>query len=243
VEIVNIASNNVLTTTAINANVTEYLTLAATKATTLTLTGNAALNLTNTGNVSLTRIDGSAMTAGLTVKAAGTVGETIIGGAGKDTLTATGTVADFLDGGAGDDKLTSNAGLTTLKGGAGADTFVVSTASANVNIYTTIADAQAGDKIVLASQGVETFNATKLTLGDTAVFQDYANLAANSSTLGTINWFQWNGNTYIVEDMSSNTFFTEGTDIIVKLVGAVDLGLASFNPTAVTDAAPILLLG
>jgi S-layer protein len=132
--------------------------------------------------------------------------------------------------------------LTQLTGGAGSDTFVIGTAGANVNVYSTILDASAGDKIEFANQGVETFARTKLTLGSTAVFQDYANLAAagDGSVNGAISWFQFtDGNTYVVMDRSAGASFNNGTDLIVKLAGLVDLSAASFS----NAAAPIIQLG
>ncbi len=236
VETVTIAANDTTADVVAGTN-TDTLTLVATKATSVTVTGNANLMLTNTGNTALTSIDASAMTGALTVTTAGTVAETVKGGSGADALiAAAGTVADTLIGNDGKDTLTSNAGLTTLTGGAGADTFVVATAGANVNVYTTITDASAGDTIRLVHQATDTFNKTKLSLGDTAVFQDYANLAAagNGSANAASSWFQFGGNTYIVEDLSSDVSFKNGFDIVVKLAGLVDLSTASLNNGTVT---------
>jgi S-layer protein len=207
------------------------------------VSGNAALNLTITGNTKLTSVDGSAMTGALTVTTAGTKAETVKGGSGADSLTAAaGTVADTLIGNGGADTLTSNAGLTSLTGGAGADVFVIGAAGANVNVYSTITDATAGDVIRLIEAGTETFNTTALTLGDTAVFQDFANLACagiTGSTNGIISWFQFAGNTYIVEDLSDSAVFVNGIDVVVKLTGLVDLSTASFN----NGATPSILVG
>jgi S-layer protein len=227
VETINITSTDTDTTAHANT-----LTLTADKAATVTVSGNAALTLTLTGSAKVSSLDASAMTAGLTVTSVSTQAVTVTGGAGNDTLTAaSGSVAHTLIGGAGTDTLTSNAGLSVLTGGVGADVFVVQSAGANVNIYTTITDFSAGDRLVLAQKGVETFNATKLTLGDTAVFQDYANLAAagNGSVNGVISWFQFGGNTYVVQDLSVEVSFDNTTDIIVKLTGLVDLSTASLN--------------
>jgi len=73
-------------------------------------------------------------------------------------------------------------------------------------------------------------------LGDTAVFQDYANAAiATNTTQGGISWFQYSGNTYIVQEAGANTSnsFTNATDFIVKLIGVVDLSTASFDSAAI----------
>ena len=45
-------------------------------------------------------------------------------------------------------------------------------------------------------------------------------------------WFQKGGNTYIVQDLDGNATFTAGTDMIVMIVGEVNLGTgASYNTT------------
>jgi S-layer protein len=154
------------------------------------------------------------------------------GGSGADAFTAkTGTNADVLIGNDGADTLTSNAGLTTLTGGAGNDIFVVATNTANIGTYTTITDFAAGDLLKLANKGTETFATTKLSLADTATFQDYLNAAStvDGTTNGAISWFQYGGNTYVVEDMGAGATFAVATDIVVKLTGLVDLSVASIN--------------
>jgi S-layer protein len=152
------------------------------------------------------------------------------------SVAATGTTADVLLGGAGDDTLVANAGLTTLTGGAGNDLFVVGVASMNVNSYATITDFAAGDLIKFT--GADSFQASKVTLGSTAVFQDFANAAMNSIGPNDVAWFQFGGDTYIVMDVGTtdSTTFINGEDFIVKLTGLVDLTNASFNDTHDTIA-------
>jgi len=222
------------------SNNSNTLTLTADKATSVTVSGNTQLTLTMTGSTAATKIDGSAMTGAFIVTSVNTTSATTItGGSAADTLTAaTGTTADVLVGGAGNDKLTSNAGLTVLTGGAGDDTFVIKTASTNVNSYATITDATKGDYVQFTdTAGTEVFNAAKLALGDTAVFQDYANAAiATNTAQGGISWFQYGGNTYVVQEAGANTSssFTNATDFIVKLTGLVDLSTASFDTTDIS---------
>ena len=213
------------------------LNLIANKATAVTVTGNAGLTLDMTGSTKVTKIDGSAMTAALTVTSLNTTdATTITGGAGNDVLTAaTGTTADVLIGGAGQDKLVSNAGLDVLTGGAGNDMFVIGTASLNSSSYATITDFSAGDLIQFA--GADSFKAAKIAVADTAVFQDFANAALNAIGVNDLAWFQYNGNTYVVMDKGSDsTTFVNGEDVIVKLTGLIDLGNASFNVTHGTIA-------
>jgi S-layer protein len=202
----------------------------------LVVTGNAAVALDLTGATALRTINASSNTGGVTVTAVSTLASTITGGSGDDSLTAkTGTNADTLVGGGGDDTLTSNAGLTTLTGGAGNDVFVVATAGANSGIYTTITDFAAGDKLKIGTDlGTETFATAKIVLAGTASFADYLNAASTNTTgalgaltNGTISWFQFEGNTYVVEDRSTDATFKGGTDIVVGLTGLVDLSTAS----------------
>jgi len=239
-------------TAAVKAGVTaDSVTLSDTSATSVTLTGNTKLSLTtvtlSSGVSKLTSVDASGMTGGLVYTTEGGVAVTVKGGATANTLTAgTGTKADTLIGGAAADTLTANAGLDTLTGGSGADTFVVQTAGANVNTYSTITDAAAGDTLKLADKGTETFTSTKVALAGTAVFQDFANAVVaaggDASTNGAIGWFQFNGDTYVVESQHNGTTtpsFVNGTDLIVKLTGLVDLSTATLANIA---AAPQLAI-
>ncbi len=212
----------------------DSLTLTAADATKVTVTGGQDLTLTLTGSTKVATIDASAVTGNFTVASLNTTtATTITGGTGNDSLTAaTGTNAHTLIGGAGNDTLTTNSGLSTLTGGAGNDTFVIG-ATANANSYSTITDFSAGDTIQIT--GATTFTNAKVVLGDTAVFQDYANDAINTLAAGGSAWFQYAGNTYIVTDLGANTTtFTNAQDSIVKLTGLVDLTTASFNATGGT---------
>jgi S-layer protein len=213
-------------------------TAVADKLTSLVVTGNANVVLTVSGNDVLTSIDGSATTGGLQVTAASTAAATIKGGSGNDQLTAHGTVADVLIGGAGNDTLTSAAGNVTLTGGAGSDTFVVATNTANSNTYTTITDFSVGDKLTVKdASGTESFVAAKVTLSGTAVFSEYVEAAASSTTAGTdavVKWFQFGGDTYLVYDNNNSATYNAATDYVVKLTGTIDLSNLSLNGQTLT---------
>lgn len=214
---------------------TVTLIVTADKATTLNVAGNANSTLTLTGSNALTTVDASTATGALTVNANTTLALTVKGGSGADQLTATGS-GDTLIGGAGNDTLTG-ASLTTLTGGAGNDIFKFAVPT-NVNSYATITDAASGDTIDLdaANAGTVVFTKSAIVLGDTAVFQDYANAAVNALGTDTNDaaWFQFNGNTYIVQSGRDHSGagtpdFGNGVDSIVKLTGLVDLSTASYN--------------
>jgi S-layer protein len=164
------------------------------------------------------------------------------GGSAGDSFTANGTTASTLIGNGGADTLTTNGGLTTLTGGDGLDLFVIATAGANDGIYSTITDASAGDRIELFDRGTEVFNTTKLALAGTASFSDYLDAASASTdaTNSTIRFFDFGGNTYIVEDNSTATTFVDGADIVVGLTGIVDLSTASLSYDAGAD--PVLMI-
>ena len=99
----------------------------------------------------------------------------------------------------------------------------------------TITDFAAGD--LLEVTGATLFKSAKVTLGDTAVFQDYANAAINALLTTEAGWFQFGGNTYVVADMGAETTaFTNAQDFVIKLTGLVDLTNASFNVTEATIA-------
>jgi len=208
------------------------LALTDTAAKTINISGSQALVLTS-ANTAVTVVNASGLTAALTYTTAGTTAQSVTGGTGADSLTAAaGTVADTLVGGAGNDTLTNNAALTILTGGTGKDTFVIKTAGANANTYNTITDLASGDKLHFSTGVANTFTTAKLTSGDTAVFQTYADIAAVNSTAANdslISWFQFAGNTYVVQDMSDSASFVNGTDIAVRITGLVDLSTASFN--------------
>jgi S-layer protein len=237
IETINLTATD-STTTTINTHTVDILAAAAKS---IVVTGNANVTLTaDAANVALASLDGSAMTGKLTASTNGIVAQTITGGSAVDTLTSFG-VGDKLIGGAGNDILIVKGNLTTLTGGAGNDTFNVTTATTNVNSYATITDLSVGDVIKFAdtfgpalTAVSETFLASKVSLGDTAVFQDFANAAITATAIGAISWFQVGGNTYVVENVAHGSSFTNGTDVIVKITGNVDLSHASFSASSQT---------
>jgi S-layer protein len=228
----NVETVNLTATDSLDAVTAHTLLVTADKATTLNVSGNAGVALTLTSSALLATLDATASTGAVSATSVSTAALTMKGGSGNDAFTAkTGTNADVLIGNNGDDTLTSNAGLTTLTGGAGNDTFVVATNTANIGTYTTITDFSAGDLLQLANKGTESFNTTKLSLADTATFQNYLDLAAaaDGGTNGIISWFQFGGNTFVVEDNTSGASYTVASDLIVRLTGLVDLSVASLN--------------
>lgn len=106
----------------------------------------------------------------------------------------------------------------------------VTTLDASVNAYSTITDLESGDTIDLADNTV--FSSAQVELADTAVFQDYANEAVSQLGTGEATWFQFGGDTFVVEELNADTdAFVNGDDGIIKIDGESDLSLASYNQT------------
>jgi hypothetical protein len=209
---------------------------------TVTVTGDQALNLSfatdfgNTSGKGVTTIDASAATAAVTIDTHNVTGSglTVKGGAGADMITLGDTAT--VNAGAGNDTITVGGSFaSTLTGGAGKDTFDVSLAVSTASVITTtITDLTAGDKVAF-SNAADAFTATAVNVSTATTLQSALDLAAAGTTGGTVDWFSYGGNTYIVEDNGSGTTFGAG-DIVVKVTGVVDLSHATIASGIVTIA-------
>lgn len=215
---------------------------ATTTLNTVTFAGNERVAFAATaGDFALRTVSATADTANLTLNVAAvpatngvaggspsaTFGITLTGGSGVDTLT-------FRD-------------FAKVTGGAGADFFQAARPTSG-QTYSSVLDAQAGDHISFATaagavESTGTFTpATQpaaITLAATAVFQDYLDAAVRAGTTtggaGQVNYFQYQGNTYVVEENSGATTFQNGTDAVVQLTG--------IHTLAGTSAAGVFVLG
>ena len=128
--------------------------------------------------------------------------------------------------------------MTSRKAASLTAVLTLTAVGANVNTYTTVTDAHAGMTITVPNMGTEAFTTAKVTLAGTAVFQDYANAVVaaggDASTNGAFGWFQFNGDTYLVESRhngATTPSFTNGTDFIIKLTGLYDLSTTTGGTT------------
>ena len=208
----------------------NVIKLADTDARTLTVTGSQDLALTFTGFGTagangVTSIDASAATGAVSINTAGvgsqTAGFAIKGGAGADTFTlAAGQITTITTGGGKD-----NVVATAVVG--------VQGSGATTAAYTTITDFSAGDKITFANNGTEVFTTAKINVDAATDLGAALNLATavDGTGAGQITWFQYGGNTYVVENNDGVGF--GAADIVVKLNGLVDLSTASNSGTHV----------
>lgn len=248
VETLNVTANDMDTTTTVNATTgavtgnvsTNTLALNADAAKTVNLTGAGNLTLTlGADSKAVTLIDGSTATGKLNVTtlASDTAATTVKGGSAADTLVAQGA-NDVLLGGAGNDVLKVVGGIAsavTLTGDAGVDQFDVSGfTAANAGAAATITDLVKGETIKFVSNANANFASSKVVLIDQATFDNYVTEAAKAASAADngshgLAWFQFGGDTFIVQDIVGNSAFDNGVDIIVKITGAVDLSASSFN--------------
>jgi S-layer protein len=151
-------------------------------------------------------------------------------------LTLTGSsVTDVLKGTRAADVIVTNGGADTVSGSGGNDIFNVASSiyDTGANIVT-ITDANAGDVIATANVGTETWNATKLDVSAATTLVAALNTAAAGAgnTNAIHSWFQFGGDTYIVEDAGAGATIAAATDVVVKLTGLVDLAGVTFTQSA-----------
>ena len=237
VETINITTKDSFDSDNASYGKKQTLNLVANKAKTVTVSGDGNLTLTmDSTNTALQTLDGSSMTGKLVVTAS-VASMVVKGGSAADSLTAAANDVSLYGYGGGD-TLTVSSGLrVNLYGNDGKDIFVINSGASSVlDGYTVINSVETGDVIKLGN--ATKFSATKIALsaGADDTVLNYANQAVKAIDTGTLAWFQKGGNTYIVEDVTSSGTnsdnFTTGEDIIVMIVGLIDLSKASYNSTS-----------
>jgi len=213
VETININSDDKNDLPAKDGSVKHTLTLTADKATSVVVTGDAALNLTLTGSTKITSINASAIEGGFQTNLSVASGITLTGSAKADTVTL--------------------GQLSVVTGGAGTDVYTITTPT-STGTYATITDFAVKETIQFTDKGDNLNGAAlgaKIALASTASFSDYLDAAAagDGSTDGIEKWFQYNGDTYVVHDISSSAGFVNGADELVKLTGILDLSKSTVS--------------
>ncbi|HJV43182.1 hypothetical protein [Caulobacter sp.] len=232
IENVTIASGSASGFSANNIDLTD----AAARS--LVITGSQALDVSFVGSfgtagaTGLATIDASAATGAITLNTTNagiaTGGLTVSTGSGADTVTLASAATVSL--GLGNDTVTVANAATTITLGGGNDTVNVAASVSFANMVAITDTANAGDAFVFANQGADAFTATKVVTTTAQSLAEALDMAstADGSTNGAIKWFQYNGNTYIVEDVSLAATFA-ATDHVVKLTGLIDLSTASYS--------------
>ncbi len=115
------------------------------------------------------------------------------------------------------------------------DVLTITEVSKSRHEYTSIAQAHAGATIFFPAHG-SALASFPVVLSSGSSFNDYLNaavlLGGNATENGLFTWFQFGGDTYLVEsrhDGITNAQFVDGVDMILKFVGLHDLRGASIN--------------
>lgn len=241
------ASTGLGATTLTSFNASGVTATGAGGAVTFT-TGDLAAAATLTGGAGTNTISAAAVSTSVAMTITGGAGlDALTGGAGADIInggnggtTGVGLVgnagADTITGGTGTDTITGGTGADILTGGAGVDTFVFttqawSTRSSMDTITDLTAGTTSGDTITLIDTGTEVgvtaglLTAAKTVTTLAGTFLEALDLASagNGSTNGIVTWFQYNGDTYLVEDRSASVTNDVAADVVIKITGVVDL--------------------
>ena len=98
-------------------------------------------------------------------------------------------------------------------------------AASSSAVFTTITDIAAGDQLDFTTILAVTNAVGKLGAALTSGVSDYQTFlnAAAGKGAGTLSWFQFGGDTFIVQDVNASNSFSAGNDHVVKLTGLVDL--------------------
>ena len=237
-----LAASSVIKGSAAGTN-TVIFSAANTAATFVTYTGGTGAD-TITGSNGLNNVVNLGNgTNSFTSTGAGN--NTVTGGTGVDTITV-GIGSNTISTGAGNDVVHIGAasGLNTVDVGAGTDTVILDAIQTAAGYYTSITGMSAGDIVDLSdvtgtsvAVSAQTVMGAKITLGGASSFATYldAATAGDGHTANTVlSWFQFGGNTYIVEDTSAASTFQDGADTVVELVGAITLTTSTIASGVIT---------
>ena len=135
----------------------------------------------------------------------------------------------MIDAEEGDDTIYGGLGIDSLVGGEGEDSFIFSELSSNLTSLDTILDftysSSGFDTLTFLDQGNEIINSSSINVITATTLTEAADLAStqDGSVNGIINWFIYEDNTYVVEDLNVAVTFDDTTDTIVKLQGHINL--------------------
>lgn len=204
--------------------------------TTLTNADNSTYTIVGASNLTITNAT-EAVTIGSKYDASGLTGKLVI--VGNDTAFSAGSsLGDIIIGGSNNDTLTASVNSGTLTGNAGIDAFGVAATLAGTTTtgtwaFTTITGLEKTETIQLLDNGTPVFTTAKLDVSGAATLNDAVNTACagDGSLNAIVKWFQYSGNTYIVDDVSASGALAAG-DNVVKISGLVDLSTSTVSSGA-----------
>lgn len=233
VETINLASNKVATENTKAGNVITTLDLSTgTNAQTLVVTGDELLTVTTANEGSLVKIDASGDTGGFVMGAKLTTNNSVqyAGGSAADTFIGNatgGATGDTFYGAGGGDTLTlgaSNKVSDTLVYKALSDSQVDGKTNAGLDTVSNFESAN--DKIDLTAFNF-TANKTVGNLGalaaDPTAGASVADLFKDVAGTHAVEAGTFGGDTYVFVDVNKDGNFSAANDLVIKLVGNVDL--------------------
>jgi S-layer protein len=219
-----------ITSTANTGSIINTVKLLGNDLKAVTVSGETDVVLTTGGNA-LTGVDASSLTGDFTFTSAGLVSAISITGTTAGTnivnLAAVNNGVTYV-GGSGSDTITVAAGKNTIDLGSGADhvTFTRAPSPVTTN-YAVITGFGTDDTLTFNMAGGPGAPTSLVKLTGQATLEDYLAYAVggDGDAAGDtrMQWFELNGDTYLVQDRSGQAFVGDGVDMLVKLVGVTDL--------------------
>ncbi|HEX8593899.1 MAG TPA: DUF4214 domain-containing protein [Pseudomonas sp.] len=214
----------------------------------VTVSGAAGLSASFISGV-LPTIDASGTSGNMTIGLNGTVGSIDYkGGSGVDTLNIT-SGSGAITTGTGNDIVNVGAinGLLTIDVGTGTDRINLTAASTTATTFAKVTGLGNGDIISFAgalggAADVSAQTNFSAAVATQASLQEYLDAATAGDGSGNtvLNWFEFGGNTYIVQDTSASATFSAGHDSVIELTGQQTLSEASIASGVVTlNAVPV----
>jgi len=208
----------------------ERLTLTGTDVKHVVATGNAGLRLTSNASHVLDSVDGSALTLnGLRLTLSDAASAITVKGSAtaENSFGVTGGVLTNVTytGGTGVDIVTVRAGAHSIDVGqdTAADIVIILAPGPTQADFTTITHLGVGDRVYYTAViGNSTFGAAIDVSTAGSDLAQASDLAA-ASTTAVATWFRFQSDTYVVIDLSADTTFHDGVDMLIKLTGVYDL--------------------
>lgn len=253
-ETINITSTGA-TATAVNTLTGGAKDGSGTAGASFVVSANTVINIDGANEINLGTISNSNqpvtvnaanLTGKLTV-ATGTAADVITGGSNVNTITLAGgaDTVDLSKSTAKADVITASAATNTSIAGHQKITGFTSATSTGDKLDIATTAALANDASAVAagtgltasiSSGIMTFagaNAATATLADKVAGAVKAGLV---DVAGEVAAFVHGGSTYIISNAGSDNTFTEGTDVLIELVGVTDLTALSVTASAANTA-------
>lgn len=208
-----------------DSTIINSVTLAGDDVKTVTLSGNASIDLTAASG-GMTTVDASAMTGDFSWTAGPLGGLVTVKGSATGTNTvdlSTSSASYDYVGGAGSDNVTLRDGQNFVDLGSGVDHVTFTQATFSNAAPSEITGFGLDDQLTLDIATGQAAPTSLVHLQGETTLAAYIAAATAGSASSALQWFTFGGDAYLVQDRSANNYFSDGVDVLVKLVGVTDL--------------------